>query len=566
MMKKISLSGRITLLVVASILATSTITWIMTSHQVWSELETRREIQGEKHLRTLAIMFGRRVAGAAPEIADGTVGRVVSPSLNTFEDFSVVDDAVSLSGGNATIFGYDAETSAYTRKVTTVVTEKGTRAVGTKLKETSPAFPMLQQGKAYKGTTTLFGKRFFTIYHPTFDTGGKINGALYVGMPVEDLYTSYSGIMTSVTAGIGLTAILACILIGLTAKHMFRPLSAISLRVKGLAEGDLDTRIEFQDRHDEIGAVAQALEVLRETSRHSQTIEQERAALAKKDGQRRQELDQAITEFRSHVSSSLRALRDDTSGMNTRAREMAEVCMTTQRAIDTASGSAGTASSNVTSVASATTELSSSITSIGGQLTRAKEMSQTTLHDAETSDRQITTLAETAGKIGNVIGLINEIAKQTNLLALNATIEAARAGEAGKGFAVVAQEVKTLANQTSQATGEISEQITTIQSSTQQAVDAIRRITGQVRDIAETTAAITSATEQQAEATNGIARNVHEAARGADDITGQFVTVTDATERTSAAAGFVADAAKSVDGLAMKIEQEVEAFLARVAA
>ena len=566
MMKKISLSERITLLVIASILVTSSITWMVTSHQVWSELEARRELEGEKHLKTLALVFARRVAGAVPEIAGGRVGNVVTPSLNGFEDFAVVDDAVALSGGNATIFDYNPEKAAYTRKVTTVVTETGGRAVGTVLKKSSPAFPQLQQGKAYKGLTTLFGKRFYTIYHPTFGGDGKVNGALYVGMPVEDLYTSYNGIMTSVSIGIVLTALLACLAIGLAAKHMFRPLSAISQRVKNLAQGDLDSEIAFQDRHDEIGAVAKALEILRETSRHSQQVEHERAAAAEQEGQRRKELDQAIAEFRTQVSSSLRTLRDDTGGMNARAGEMSEVSMSAQRAIDTAAGSANAATSSVSSVASATTELTHSISSIGSQLARAKEMSQTTLTDAETSDRQITALAETAEKIGNVVGLINEIAAQTNLLALNATIEAARAGEAGKGFAVVAQEVKTLANQTSQATGEISEQINMVQASTQQAVDAIRRITGQVRDIAETTTAIATATEQQADATNEIASNVTEAARGADDITTHFMTVTDATERTSAAAGYVADAAKSVDGLAIKIEKEVEAFLARVAA
>ena len=91
-------------------------------------------------------------------------------------------------------------------------------------------------------------------------------------------------------------------------------------------------------------------------------------------------------------------------------------------------------------------------------------------------------LAESAHKIGHVVGLITNIAGQTNLLALNATIEAARAGDAGKGFAVVASEVKNLASQTAKATEEIRSQIGQIQTATKEAVDAIRGITSTVEE------------------------------------------------------------------------------------
>ncbi|NVL83597.1 methyl-accepting chemotaxis protein, partial [Escherichia coli] len=106
-------------------------------------------------------------------------------------------------------------------------------------------------------------------------------------------------------------------------------------------------------------------------------------------------------------------------------------------------------------------------------------------------------LAKAAQRIGDVVDLINNIAGQPNLLALNATIEAARAGETGRGFAVVASEVKALAEQTAQATGEIGEQILSIQGATKESVGAIQEIGGTIRSVNEIATAIAAAVEEQ---------------------------------------------------------------------
>jgi methyl-accepting chemotaxis protein len=139
--------------------------------------------------------------------------------------------------------------------------------------------------------------------------------------------------------------------------------------------------------------------------------------------------------------------------------------------------------------------------------------------DAQRTNTIVSALSEGADKIGNVVGLITDIAGQTNLLALNATIEAARAGDAGKGFAVVASEVKSLASQTGRATEEIGAQIAQIQAATREAVAAIRGIATSIEEVSSIATSIASAVEEQGAATADIARTVHQTATAAQDVT-----------------------------------------------
>ncbi|MEH0074806.1 methyl-accepting chemotaxis protein, partial [Pannonibacter sp. Pt2] len=169
-------------------------------------------------------------------------------------------------------------------------------------------------------------------------------------------------------------------------------------------------------------------------------------------------------------------------------------------------------------------------------------------------------------KIGDVLGMISDIAGQTNLLALNATIEAARAGEAGKGFAVVATEVKALAEQTSRATQEISGQIAEIQAATNASVDAIGNVGETIATLNSIAATIAAAVEEQNAATSEIARNVQQASAGTVEVSSNITGVSRAAEETGAAASQVLGSASGLARDAETLKTEVARFIAQVRA
>jgi methyl-accepting chemotaxis protein len=220
------------------------------------------------------------------------------------------------------------------------------------------------------------------------------------------------------------------------------------------------------------------------------------------------------------------------------------------------------ANENLATVASATEEMSASVAEIERQATQSQTTSDQAVLEAEKAGGVIEGLSKTADEIGNVVQLISDIASQTNLLALNATIEAARAGEAGKGFAVVASEVKSLANETANATKSISEQIADIQKSAQNAVSAIEDIAKVIDDMKSNSAAISVAVGEQASATMEISANIQEAANGSQQVSAQLETMVDRIADAEMVANEVKSSAMTAEDTASDIESQVGAMLA----
>jgi methyl-accepting chemotaxis protein len=337
--------------------------------------------------------------------------------------------------------------------------------------------------------------------------------------------------------------------------------------MRRLADGDTTIAIFGTDRKDEIGAMAATVQVFKDNLIASARMAEAQEAERRDAGRTRARLlDDLSKAFEAKIGNMVKAVSTTATEMRTTVRSVSGTAEATTLQAATVAAASDQTSANVHTVASATEELTSSIGEIGRQVLQSSHMSGKAADDARRTDVTAQKLAESAQKIGDIVTLIQSIAGQTNLLALNATIEAARAGEAGKGFAVVASEVKSLANQTAQATTEIADQVTAIQAASTETVAAIRNILGTVMEVNDIATAIASAVEQQGAATKEIARNIQEAARGTQQVAANISGVRGAADTTMAAATEVLAATERLSKQASDLSDEVNRFVTDIKA
>ncbi len=220
------------------------------------------------------------------------------------------------------------------------------------------------------------------------------------------------------------------------------------------------------------------------------------------------------------------------------------VSSVSHEAVEAAAASTQT-SGNVQAVAAGAEELSASFQEIARQVAHASDIAQKAVAVAGSAGSIVSALALDAQKIGEIVGLISDIAGQTNLLALNATIEAARAGESGRGFAVVAAEVKSLATRTAKATDEIGEQVSSVRASTSDVTSAIASIAEIIATINSITSAISGSVEAQGAVTTDMSENMQIAAKGVEAITQSMNAIAESTVKIDTAAKSVRDISRS---------------------
>jgi methyl-accepting chemotaxis protein len=340
-------------------------------------------------------------------------------------------------------------------------------------------------------------------------------------------------------------------------------LAELSAAMRRIADGEADVAVPVEG-HDEIAGMAKALLVFRQAIADVTAARQSDAHRAEQSEVRRRGVETATRDFERAVNDIIQALDDASRSMDGCAQIVAEAADDNKIRAVAATTATAEATSNVSSVAMAAEEIAQSVEQISSQAATSARIARLASGEAKSIIATVEQLVASVGEIDSVSNLIRDVAAQTNLLALNATIEAARAGDAGRGFAVVAQEVKSLAGQTEKATGDITRQISSIEATTSQVVQAMKAIAGTIAQLDENATEISVAVQQQDAVSKEIARTANAAVERTREVSTSVTQVSDAAEKTGQVANAVLDAGGELATRSGRLRAEVERFLTQV--
>ena len=341
-----------------------------------------------------------------------------------------------------------------------------------------------------------------------------------------------------------------------------RSIDAMTETMTRLANNEIAVDVPGMGRKDEIGRMAESVNVWKKNSQRRQELEEEqKQAEEKRKENQKQMMNNLADMFENTVKEIVNNLVAATTQLNGASDNVSKDVDQTMTQAHLISGKSDKISENMQAIASATEEMSASIGEISRQSSQAMKMADGAVSEVKENDRRVDKLTQSAAQVDAALELINSISEQINLLALNATIEAARAGEAGKGFAVVASEVKNLANQTIGATDQIVSLIEEMRTSTSSVVDGSTKVGKAIEDVREASSSISAAVEQQAATTAEITQTVQGAASDASTVANGIEEVEHAAKDTGEASEQMLAAIKMVSEQSTKLQTEINEFL-----
>lgn len=394
---------------------------------------------------------------------------------------------------------------------------------------------------------------------------GDVRGVLEVISVADVQIAQATSLGYNVAMGIGGLFFVMTALVILGTLSVTRPLTLITKNMNSLADGNYEIDVPGLDRSDEIGTISAAVQVFKENAQETQRFRNDQEHQAERaEEEKREAANKLAISFETEIGEIISTVSSAATEMESTALTMATNSDQSRDQANAAAISANETSSNVGAVAGASEELSASIREISAQVSQSAQVSGEAQDKANVTSDHMQNLVSSVDKIGQSVTLISDIAEQTNLLALNATIEAARAGEAGKGFAVVANEVKSLANETAQATVEISGQISDIQKATKESGAAIEEIIDVIQKMSEISNAIAAAVEEQSATTDEISRNVQQASQGTENVANNIGDVTQSVTDTGQSASMVLDSSKELAEQATNLKDAVNSFISKI--
>jgi len=467
-------------------------------------------------------------------------GKLLTGTYTLNENYELPDKIKALWGGAATIFMGD------TRVSTNVLKPEGGRAIGTKLQ--GPAYNALfKEGKSYRGEAQILGESYFTAYDPIKNAQGETIGALFVGIKKKDYFASFDRLTLIIT-------VIAFMILGIigtltyfVTRYAFAPLDQVVRAADEISKGVLKVQVDITS-NNEIGTLAKSFNRMVVNVREIVTkINTTSSTLADNSGQL-----QATAEDLHKGSQDLNSQTDQVvTAMTEVSQTNMDVAKNASSAADAAKNSSRTAVQGK-SVIEVTAE---SMTNI-----------EKTVKSAATT---IEELGKSSAQIGEIVAVINSIADQTNLLALNAAIEAARAGEQGRGFAVVADEVRKLAERTGQATKDIVERISHIQTATTESVDAMRKGGGEVqkgvglaRDASTSLDLIVQASNVSMDMVQRIAAAIEQQSAASEQVTQSMESISSITKRAMASSDNIQQASVELARLTSQLHDMTAWFKA----